>query len=493
MKYFPVYIDLENAPVLVAGGGEAAAQKIRLLLKTDAQIDVIAHELNVELAALEKEGRINFLPGSFHGHDLKKYRLIYASTGCALCDRELSDKAHALGININIVDHPDLCNFITPAIVDRSPITVAIGTEGVAPVLAREIKAKLEALLPWNYGRLGEVARKFRVPIQDRIKNASAKRRFWEALFEGSFRDLVLRGQEAKAERHLEDWLEEVERTGDGAQLPDDASSVGQVALVGCGPGDTDLLTLKAQQRLQSADVLVVDRLVNPDILEYARRDAKRIYVGKTPGGPSVAQEEINRILLREALAGQMVVRLKGGDPFIFGRAVEEMSALQVAGIPVEIVPGITSAQACAASIGLPLTSRGKTRKFTFLTGATADDIATKDWLPNVEEGEAAAVYMGVRTAPLIQNRMMMSGLPGNTPVVIVEKGTRKDERVIETNLSNLETCINAADINGPAIIFLGLDWEGIGLKRPEKVEVFETENIVQLASRRNARKSDEA
>lgn len=483
MRYFPVYIDLENAPVLIVGGGEAAAQKTRLLLKTGARIHIIAHQLNEELSSLEKEGRVTFTSGTFHGHDLKQYRLIYASTGCALCDEELSQKARDENLNVNIVDQPELCNFITPAIVDRSPITVAIGTEGVAPILAREIKAKLEAILPSNYGRLGEIARKYRPQVLETISDGRTRRRFWEKLFSGSFRRLILGGKEGEAEAKIQKALEE------GGEL---ISSVGEVALVGCGPGDTDLLTLKAQQYLQAADVLVVDRLVNQDVLEYARRDAERIYVGKEPGAHTTPQEEINRILLREALAGKMVVRLKGGDPFIFGRAVEEMSALRVAGIPVEIIPGITSAQACAASIGLPLTSRGKVRKISFLTGATAEDIAVSDWLPNVEQGEAAAIYMGVRTAPFIQRRMLNSGLPDTTPIVIVEKGSQEDERVVQTNLSTLEACIKALSIGGPAIIFIGLDWQSVGLHRPENVEIFRAENIVNIAAHIDVKRPNE-
>lgn len=483
MKYFPIFIDLDDQPVLVVGGGEAATQKIRLLLKTNAKVTVVAEDINDELACLETEGRIAVSHRAYQKSDLEGRRLVYAATNDTDLNHLVSIDARAENININVVDETELCSFITPAIVDRDPVTIAIGTDGSAPILAREIKAKLEAWLPFNYGRLADIAGKFRKIVELRIPNIDARRHFWEQIFSGPFRLHVLSGDDAQAEKMVE------EAVANNGEVPE---QIGQVSLVGCGPGDTDLLTLKAQQRLQAADVLVIDRLVNPEILEYARRDADRIYVGKTPGIPSVDQEEINRILLREALAGKLVVRLKGGDPFVFGRAVEEMIAIQSAGIPIEVVPGITAAQACAASIGLPLTSRGKIRKLVFLTGATADNISSKDWLPNVERGEAAAIYMGVRTAPIIQQRMLNAGLPGQTPIVIVERGTMENERIFESNVASLESCVEAHDIKGPAIIFVGIDWESVGLKRPKRVHVYNAQNIVNLASRRNTAAPDE-
>jgi uroporphyrin-III C-methyltransferase/precorrin-2 dehydrogenase/sirohydrochlorin ferrochelatase len=252
------------------------------------------------------------------------------------------------------------------------------------------------------------------------------------------------------------------------------ASTPGAVSLIGCGPGDPDLLTLKAQQRLQEADVLVVDRLVNPAILEYARRDALRIHVGKRAGGPAASQDEINRVLVREALKGHRVARLKGGDAFVFGRAAEEMAAVRAAGIEVEVVPGVTAAHAAAASIGLPLTLRSKVRQFSVVTGAAADGELDLDWNGLASKGQAFAIYMGVGTTPLIRDNLIAAGAEPATPVVIVENATLPTERVIETTLSGLSDAVRIKAVKAPALIFIGLDWQSAELSRPAKVEVFE-------------------
>ncbi len=275
----------------------------------------------------------------------------------------------------------------------------------------------------------------------------------------------MLSGADAEAGRILAAELQ-------GGDAPAPGLITGRVALIGCGPGDPDLLTLKALQRLQEADVLVVDRLVNPKILEYARRDAERIFVGKTPGGPTTAQAEIDRILVREALAGKFVARLKGGDPFIFGRAAEEMAALQAAGIGVEVVPGVTAAHACAARIGLPVTLRERVRQFSVVTGTTADGEPDLDWPALAAEGAAFVIYMGVGNAPLVRGNLLAAGADPSTPVVIVENGTRENERAFATTLSDLTNCIDEHAIAGPAVIFVGLDWADGGLERPASVTV---------------------
>ena len=350
MKYFPVFADLDNAGVLVAGGGEQAAQKVRLLLKTAARITIVAETVAPELARLAEQGKVAIFRRGFCADDVAGQRLVYAATGDRTLDAAVSRAAQAAGVPVNVVDVPELSTFITPAIVDRDPVTVAIGTEGAAPVLAREIKTRLEQWLPANLGSLARRAQGLRDLVAGSIPDQHTRRRLWERLLQGPFRHAVLGGAEAEASRILAAELK-------GSTAPPQ----GRVALIGCGPGDPDLLTLKALQRMQEADVLVIDRLVNPKILDYARRDAERIYVGKTPRGPATSQAEIDRILVREASAGKVVARLKGGDPFIFGRAAEEMAALQAAGIPVEVVPGITAAHACAATAHVGL---GDERQF---------------------------------------------------------------------------------------------------------------------------------
>jgi uroporphyrin-III C-methyltransferase/precorrin-2 dehydrogenase/sirohydrochlorin ferrochelatase len=462
MRYFPIFADLEHANVLVVGGGEQAAQKVRLLRKTPARISVVAETVTGELAGLEQRGAIAILRRPFAPADLDGKRLAYAATGDRALDAQVSCAAEARAVPISVVDAAELSSFITPAIVDRSPVTVAIGTEGAAPVLAREIKTRLESWLPANLGVLAERAQSLRSRIAQGISDPRARRRLWERLLLGSFRRAVLSGADAEANRILATEIA-------GAAAP----SAGRVFLIGCGPGDPDLLTLKALQRMQEADVLVIDRLVNPGILDYARRDAERILVGKAPGGASTSQAEINRILVREASAGQVVARLKGGDPFIFGRAAEELAALQAAHIPVEVVPGVTAAHACAARIGLPLTLREHVRQFSVVTGTSSSGEAELDWPALAAAGSAFAIYMGVGNAPMIRRNLLAAGARPDLPVVIVENGTRANERAVATTLHDLTQCMDQLAISGPAMIFAGLDWRDAGLQRPDTVHVY--------------------
>jgi len=462
MRYFPVFADLDGAHVLVAGGGEQAAQKVRLLRKSGARIAVVAEAVCDELAGLGEGGAIDLLRRPFRANDVRGRRLVYVATGDRALDVAVSRAAEARGVPVNVVDAPELSTFITPAIVDRAPVTVAIGTEGAAPVLAREIRARIEAMLPANLGALAVRAQALRERAAAAVADPRARRRLWERLLQGPFRRAVLAGAETEAERILADELKVGTR-----------QHAGRVALIGCGPGDPDLLTLKALQRLQEADVLVIDRLVDPRILEYARRDAERIFVGKDPRGASTPQAEIDRILVREAKAGKVVARLKGGDPFIFGRAAEEMAALQQAGIPVEVVPGVTAAHACAARIGLPLTLRERVRQFSIVTGATADGLPELDWPALAAPGVAFAIYMGVGNAPIIRRHLLAAGADPETPVVLVENGTRDDERAAATTLRDLTECVAQLGFVGPAVIFVGLDWADACIERPEAVVVY--------------------
>ncbi|RTL72677.1 MAG: uroporphyrinogen-III C-methyltransferase [Hyphomicrobiales bacterium] len=464
MRYFPLFADLENAGVLVVGGGEQATQKVRLLTRTRARITLVAETPNEELAGLAGSGRLTLDRRAFEPAMLEGHRFVYVATGDDATDRSISEAAQARGLPVNVVDKPDLSTFITPAIVDRTPVTVAIGTEGAAPIIAREIKTKLETWLPANLGRLALRAQHLRDEIARHVPDMRLRRRLWERLLQGPFRWAVLAGRDQDADKALETEL---------LAARGDAHARGRVALIGCGPGDPDLLTLKAVQRLQEADVLVVDRLVNPKILDYARRDAERIYVGKTPRGAATSQVEINRILVREGLAGKVVARLKGGDPFIFGRASEELAALEEAGIAVEVVPGVTAAHACAARIALPVTMRERVRQFSVVTGTTADGEPDLDWAALAREGTAFAIYMGVANAPLVRAKLIEAGADPATPVVIVENGTLPNERAFATTLGDISDCLVERAIKGPAVIFVGLDWADAGLKRPEAVETY--------------------
>jgi uroporphyrin-III C-methyltransferase/precorrin-2 dehydrogenase/sirohydrochlorin ferrochelatase len=462
LRYFPIFVDLDGREVLIVGGGEKALQKLRLLAKSTARIRMVAAEFDEGILALSGERSVTLTRRSFAGDDLAGVVIAFAADNDAATNSDVARAAKALGIPHNVVDGPAESSFIMPAIVDRDPVVVAIGTEGTAPVLAREIKAKIEAWLPSNFGRVAEGAMALRRRVQESLADATARRRLWETLLSGAWRTSVLGGEAAAAEHEFERQLE---------AASSGASPAGSVTLIGCGPGDPDLLTLKAQQRLQEADVLVVDRLVNPVILEYARRDAQRIDVGKEPKGPSAAQGDINRILVREALKGQRVARLKGGDAFVFGRAAEEMAAVRAAGIPVEVVPGITAAHACAAGVGLPLTLRQKVRQFAVVTGASADGAFDLDWSALAKPGQAFAIYMGVRSAGHFRDKLIAAGAGPDTAVVIVENGTLASERVIATELGHLGRAVEDLSVKGPAIIFIGLDWVAAGLSPPEKLE----------------------
>ncbi|HEY4636566.1 MAG TPA: siroheme synthase CysG [Rhodospirillales bacterium] len=465
MKYFPIFVDLEHRHVVVAGAGEKAAQKLRLLARTPASITVIGTGATDEIAALASAGAIELLARPFRASDAEAATLVFAAADDQDHNREVAAAAAARGVPVNVVDGPAISTFIMPAIVDRSPVTVAIGTEGAAPVLARMIKSQIEAWLPASFGNVAAFASRFRQRIQDEIDAFPLRRRVWERLLSGRFRSHALAGNEVSA---ADEVTREIAAARNGASTP------GTVTLIGCGPGDPDLLTLKAQQRLQEADVLVVDRLVNPAILEYARRDAERIHAGKAAGGPVVPQDEINRILVREALKGHRVARLKGGDAFVFGRAAEEIAAVRAAGIEVEVVPGVTAAHAAAASIGLPITLRGGVRQFSVVTGGVADGALDLDWHGLAGEGQAFAIYMGVRSAPLIRDKLIAAGARPATPVVIVENATLAAERAVETTLAQLADAIRIKAIRAPAVIFVGLDWQSARLSRPANVEVFD-------------------
>lgn len=464
MRYFPIFVDLENKPVLVLGGGEKATQKLRLLEKTRARITIIAPRVDEDISAAAGKYNWRIETREPTADDFDGVAIAFVAGDDPARNAELGALARSKGVHVNVVDQADDGTFIMPAIVDRAPVTVAIGTEGAAPIIAREIKSKLEAWLPANFGAVARHAQGLRSRVRGAIEDGLVRRRLWERLLQGVWREQVLGNDEAGAAKEFERQI---------AAAQSGAMNAGSVSLIGCGPGEPDLITLKAQQRLQQADVLVVDRLVNPAILEYARRDAIRIDVGKEGYGPSAAQDDINRILVREALKGQRVARLKGGDAFIFGRAAEEMAAVRAAGIAVEVIPGITAAHACAASAGLPLTLRQKVRQFSVVTGAAVNDDFNLDWQALSRPGQAFAIYMGVHGAPRLRERLLAAGADKETSVVVVENGSLATERIILTNLGLLGEAMTAKGIKGPAIIFVGLNWGDASLTKPEKVEVY--------------------
>jgi uroporphyrin-III C-methyltransferase / precorrin-2 dehydrogenase / sirohydrochlorin ferrochelatase len=441
MRYFPIFVDLQNARVVVVGGGEEALRKVRLLLKSQARIDVIAPELHEELAA---NSRVNWLAKTYEAALLDGATLVYSAD--AELNARVSVDAKVRGIHVNAVDQADISTFIVPSIVDRDPVVIAIGTEGTAPVLGQGIRAKVDAMLPQSLGGLAKKAQGLRDRVAQLLPPGNRRRAFWADFFFGSTRDAFDAGDDVAFGLSFDDAIYAASK-----------AKTGRVSLVGAGPGDAELLTLKAQRRLQEADVIVYDRLVTADVLEMARRDAVRIPVGKTPFVPSPKQSEINDILITEARKGLRVVRLKGGDPYVFGRGGEEQAALEAAGIAVDIVPGVTAALGCAASLGLPLTQRGHNRSITLLTASSDTGIAEQDWQSLAKPGQVLAIYMGIHAASTISAQLLDHGMPAKTPVTLVENGTRANERVLHTTVGNLWETVQEAGIQGPALIYVGI------------------------------------
>ncbi len=447
MQHFPIFLSLTARRVVLAGGGEAALAKLRLLLRTEARITVFTPDAHADIQRLAAEGKLTLVRRHMEHGDAVCARLVYAATEDALEDARIVTIGHDAGALVNVVDDLEHSDFITPAIVDRDPVTVAIGTEGAAPVLARAIKADIEARLPANLGLLARVGKAFR-HAADILPMGRRRRAFWADYYNTDGPRAAELGGEAAAEAVLESLLD---RHVMAAQTP------GHVDLVGAGPGDPELLTLKARNALDQADVVIYDRLVAPAILELARREAILIDAGKEGFGTSTAQEDINAMIVQHALDGHHVVRLKSGDPTVFGRLDEEIDALDAAGISWRIIPGITAASAAVAQIGQSLTKRGRNASVRLLTGHDMQGFADHDWRSLARTGEVAAIYMGKRAARFVQGRLLMHGAAADTPVTIIENVSRPDQRIIATTLADLEPTMSSAGLTGPALTFYGL------------------------------------
>ncbi len=447
MKHFPIFLDVEGRRIAVSGGGVAALAKLRLLLKTEADIAVYAAGPAPEIAAWAEAGRLALTGRAMAPGDAAGAALVYAANDDAAEDARVAALARAEGALVNVVDDLEASQFITPAIVDRDPVTVAIGTEGAAPVLARAIKRDLEDRLPPVLGLLARVGKAFR-PVAERLPIGRARRAFWsEYYFDAGPRAVEAHGAEG-AELALDALL---------ARHIAGAAPAGRVDFVGAGPGDPELLTLKARAALDRADVVIHDRLVAPEILELARREARLIEAGKTGFGPAMAQDEINALIVRHAAEGAHVVRLRSGDPTVFGRLDEEIGAVEAAGLDWRIVPGITAASAAVAAIGQSLTRRARNSSIRLLTGHDMAGFAEHDWRALARPGEVAAIYMGKRTARFIQGRLMMHGADPATPVTVVENASRPDQRILASTLGAVADALADAALTGPALTFLGL------------------------------------
>jgi uroporphyrin-III C-methyltransferase / precorrin-2 dehydrogenase / sirohydrochlorin ferrochelatase len=447
MDYLPVFLDVKGGDVLVVGGNEAAVRKIRLLRKAGAGVTVIAPNAAPEIRSRSESGEIEWVPRPFRQTDVRDRTIVYAATGRRDVDEVVSAAARTAGIHVNAVDRPELCTFITPSIIDRDQIVVGISTGGTAPVLARDLRARIEALLPAKLGDLASFAAKFRDAVKATVPDEGGRRRFWERFFRGPIAELVLRGDERTARERMLAAINRPNRDG---------TDTGMVHIVGAGPGDPDLLTFRALRVLQNADVVLYDRLVAAEIVDYARRDAERIAVGKGKGRQSASQDQINALMVEHARAGRRVVRLKGGDPFVFGRGGEELEFLKAHGIDADVVPGITAATGCASASGIPLTHRDVTSAVTFVTGHGQAGSTAPDWGALAASAHTLVIYMGVSTAADIAGNLIDNGLAPSTPVAIVENGTRSNQKTVHGRLAGLAELIAENAISGPAIIIVG-------------------------------------
>jgi uroporphyrin-III C-methyltransferase/precorrin-2 dehydrogenase/sirohydrochlorin ferrochelatase len=447
MNFLPVFLDLKNRSCAVIGGGEVASRKLTLLLEAGAQVTVYAPTAGETVHRWAADGKVRHVTQEFRPEMLDGCALVIAATDDKSVNRQVSEAAKARNIPVNVVDQPDLCTFIMPSIIDRSPVIVAVSTGGSSPVLARLIRARLETLIPAGYGRLAKLVVKFRDRVKQRFTHPPRRRRFWEEVLQGPIAELVYSGQDAAAEKALQQRIEAV----DGSRAP-----VGEVYLVGGGPGDPDLLTFRALHLMQQADVVVYDRLVSPAVLNLIRRDAKRIYAGKERDNHAIPQEDINHLLVRLAKEGKQVVRLKGGDPFIFGRGGEEIDTLAAEGIPFQVVPGITAAAGCAAYAGIPLTHRDYAQSVVFVTGHLQDGTVNLNWKALVQPDQTIVFYMGLHGIDTICRELIRHGMPSSTLAALVQQGTTRNQRVLIGDLETLPSIVDKAHVKAPTLIIVG-------------------------------------
>jgi len=451
MDYLPVFLNLRARPAVVVGGGHVAARKVELLLRSSALVTVVAPEPGTELQERVQRGELRHVAAPFEPAHLDGAALAIAATSVREVNAAVSQAARSRGIPVNVVDDPELSTFIFPAIIDRSPVIVAVGSGGHSPVLARRVREQIEALLPARLGALARFMGDRRKAVQQALA-PSERRPFWERIIGGIVGSRVLAGEEKDAAQDFERELRASNRSPESAS---EGRYPGEVYLIGAGPGDPDLLTLRGLQLLQQADVVLYDRLVSDAVLDRARRDAQRIYVGKEPGNHHLEQKRINELLVHYARQGLRVARLKGGDPFIFGRGGEEAEVLAAHGIPFVVVPGITAAVGAAASAGIPLTHRRLASTVTFVTGHALDD-ETLDWSSLARAHHTVVFYMGVAHLPRIVDRLISAGAEPTHPVAIVERATLAEQRVLRGCLKDIVQKVSAAGICPPALLIVG-------------------------------------
>ncbi len=446
MKFLPIFMNIQGKPCLVVGGGPVAARKVFMLERAGGQVTVVAPQLDHELATRVEKGLITHQAKTFEPSDIGGQVVIIAATDNPEVNRQVAELANAQGIPVNVVDAPEAGSFIVPSVIDRDPVQIAISTGGASPVLARLLRARLETFIPSAYGRLAKLVERYREKVKQKFGNSGDIRNFWEQVLEGPVADLLMAGKDKAAKALLQEAI-------DQAEPP---AKRGEVYLVGAGPGDPDLLTFRALRLMQQCDVVVYDRLVSAGVLDLVRRDAEFIYAGKARNRHTLKQENINALLVRLAREGKKVLRLKGGDPFIFGRGGEEIETLMEEGIDFQVVPGITAAAGCAAYAGIPLTHRDYVQSCMFVTGHLKDGSIDLNWTALSQPGQTVVFYMGLHGVSELCRQLVAHGLPATTPAALVEKGTTQQQRVHIGDLATLPELVEKNKVEAPTLIIVG-------------------------------------
>jgi len=445
MDYLPIFFKISQKQCLVVGGGDIALRKINLLLKAGATIECIAPNFCQALIDRSVAEDLTLTKKTFAATDIQNQSLLISATDDRKLNAEVSRLAHDANIPVNVVDSPELSSFIMPSIVDRSPLLIAISSGGRAPVLARIIRAKLETIIPSAYGRLAEIAGEYRGQVKDKFSHIKDRRAFWESVLSGNISEKVFTGRIKEAKIDLERQLANAK-----------VQKLGEVYLVGAGPGDPDLLTFKALRLMQQADVVLYDRLVSKAVMELVRRDAELVYVGKKAGGKSSRQSDINEKLVQLAKSGKRVCRLKGGDPFIFGRGGEEIETLSENGIPFQVVPGITAASGCSTYSGIPLTHRDYSKSCRFVTAHLKDGACDLPWSEFVAEQQTIVFYMALSGAKNLSEKLIEHGMRKDMPIALIEKGTMPEQKVYISTLVELPQLINKEKVGAPSLLIVG-------------------------------------
>lgn len=447
MKRFPLFMCLQNRPCLVVGAGKVALRKAESLLESGAQVTIVAPEMDSELAnVLKQYPNSNWQQRPFQAIDIQGHYIVIAATNNAAVNAQVAELANELHIPVNVVDNQAACSFIMPSVVDRSPVMIAVSTGGASPVLARQLRMKLETMIPSSCGQLAAITEEYRERVKQRFANPEDRKQFWEQTLRGPFAELVYAGNVSAARQMLDEMLAQA----------NPATSIGEVYLVGAGPGDPDLLTFRALRLMQQADVVVYDRLVAKSILDMANQNAERIYVGKEKADHAVPQEGINALLVRLAKAGKRVLRLKGGDPFIFGRGGEEIETLAENGVPFQVVPGITAASGCASYAGIPLTHRDYAQSCTFATGHLKNGTIDLDWEKLAQPRQTVVFYMGLTGIEVISRELIKYGTPSDLPAALIEQGTTRNQRVHIGTLATLPELVKQRSVRAPTLTIVG-------------------------------------